>query len=216
MTDVLEHLIEKCKTFYLPNYYGGKIKSNHKIPFSGDVLNIGCFGALRPMKNQLIQAVAAILFADLENKQLRFHINSRREEMGGNSVVKNLRYLFQNSDKHNLVEHPWATHKEFIKVMREMDLSMQVSYSETFNIVSSDAVSNHIPVVVSSEISWLPKSLYADPNSTEDIVEKMIRCSANIHKHGEQMVNENLEHLEKYNDQAISEWKKFVHEISEK
>jgi hypothetical protein len=34
-----------------------------------------------------------------------------------------------------------------------MDVCLQVSFTETFNIVSADAVANYIPIVVSDEIS---------------------------------------------------------------
>ncbi len=50
---------------------------------------------------------------------------------------------------------------------------MQVSYSETFNIVTADFVNNNIPVVVSPEIFWVADLYKADPNSVDSIQTKL-------------------------------------------
>jgi hypothetical protein len=54
-----------------------------------------------------------------------------------------------------------------------MDLGMQVSFSETFNIVTADMVALGIPVVVSDEIEWVYPFFHAIPQSTDDIVQTM-------------------------------------------
>jgi hypothetical protein len=157
---------------YLPNYYPVK-----NTPFIGahnrSHIDIGCFGAIRPMKNQLIQAVAAIHFGDRVNKPIHFHINSERVERGS-GVIKNIRGLFENQNKHKLIEHPWLSHDDFIEVIRSMDLGLQVSFNETFNIVAADFAANNIPIVGSEEINWL-SSLYTTTSttSTEDIIRKL-------------------------------------------
>ena len=56
--------------------------------------------------------------------------------------------------------------------MRNMDLSLQVSFSETFNIVSADAAISNVPLVVSSEVFWAAH-LQADPTDLGDMVAKM-------------------------------------------
>ena len=56
-------------------------------------IDIGCFGAIRPMKNTFHQALACIEFAELKNKTLRFHVNTSRVEQSGENVVKNLRAI---------------------------------------------------------------------------------------------------------------------------
>lgn len=138
----------------------------------GGALHIGCFGAIRPLKNHLAQAIAALVFAD-HNVKLRFHINAPRIEGGGDPVLKNLRALFAATPRHELVEHPWLSHREFLDLLGKMDLAMQVSFSETFNIVAADAVDCGIPVVVSAEIGWLGSYAHASPNSTESMVEAL-------------------------------------------
>ena len=108
--------------------------ANGKIHYKDkNVLNIGCFGAIRPLKNQLYQAVAAIEFANSINKKLHFHVNIARVENNGDPVLKNLRNLFINNPKHKLVEHSWLTHEDFINLVRKMDIGLQVSFTETFS-----------------------------------------------------------------------------------
>lgn len=172
------------KTLFLPNIYcdkkekyssapvlvNGKVIETPKVSSGKRIINIGCFGAIRPLKNQLIQAVAAIKFANHINKKLRFHMNIDRQEQKGDQVLKNIIALFDaNWPKHRIVSVSWLPHPEFMKLVRKMDLGLQVSYSETFNIVAADMVSAGVPIVVSSEIDWIPDIFAADPNSSEDI-----------------------------------------------
>ena len=58
--------------------------------------------------------------------------------------------------------------------MKDVDIGLQVSLSETFNIVAADLVSNNIPVVGSHEISWLSRFFKADPNSSSDIAAALL------------------------------------------
>jgi hypothetical protein len=165
---VREHLL------YLPNYYPvGFFNVTQPRPNERVVLNVGCFGAVRPLKNQLIQAIAAIKYANTYGKKLRFHINVARVEGRGEPVLKNIKSLFDNNPQHELVEHQWLTHDEFIDVVQRMDLGMQVSFSETFNIVTADFVNNNIPVVVSDEISWVSKLFKSKTTEVDSIVRKM-------------------------------------------
>lgn len=164
---------------YLPNYYN--MDENTKAreyrgtrEIEEQILHICCFGAIRPLKNHLIQAIAAIRFANANNKTLHFHINFSRLEGNGSPVLKNLRQLFeQMNGKHSLIEHSWLNHSDFLMLIAKMDISLQVSFTETFNIVSADCISVGVPTIVSKEISWMPTTSMADPTNTEDIYEKM-------------------------------------------
>jgi len=149
-------------SIYLPNYYQ-VTKTTEVKKEESEFIKISCFGAIRPMKNHLLQAMSAIYFAEIVGKKLRFYINVNREEQGGNSVLKNLRNLFVNTE-HELFECPWVNHEKFIEIVKTMDIGMQVSLSETFNIVTADLINNNIPVVVSKEIYWLP--FYTKSNAT--------------------------------------------------
>lgn len=164
----------KEKTIYLPNYYPvNLLKTAFSPRMEKHTLDIGCFGAIRPLKNQLYQAVAAIDFANERKKELRFHINVARVENHGDPVLKNLRKLFENNPKHKLIEHSWLTHGDFIQLIKKLDIGLQVSFTETFNIVAADFVNNNVPVVVSDEMKWMSKFYKASPTDSCDIKSKM-------------------------------------------
>ena len=158
------------RVIYLPNYYPQDYKTK-KYHRHKEHINISCFGAIRPFKNQVIQAMAAIEFADRINKKLRFHINAGRIEQKGDSIMKNLEYLFESVAHcgHELVKHEWKPGENFIELCGKMDIAMQVSLSETFNIVGADSISQGVPVVGSSEIPWLNWLFTANPTSSKSI-----------------------------------------------
>lgn len=166
------------------------------------VLDIGCFGAIRPLKNTLIQAFAAIRFADRLGLPLRFHMNSSRTEQQGEQNLKNLRALFPTRE-HELVEHPWMPHDEFLDLVDQMDMGLQVSFSETFNIVAADFVSQDIPIVTSPEIGFVSGLFQANPTDTNDIVMKLGRAWA-----GRQISLQSLNRrlLGKHNISALDTW----------
>lgn len=99
------------KVIYLPNYYPVTDQVYNFCKAKKDIVNVGCFGAIRPMKNQLIQAVAAVKFADRIKKKLHFHVNVGRIEQKGDPVLNNLIALFDGlaSKGHKLVMHPWLS-----------------------------------------------------------------------------------------------------------
>lgn len=122
------------KIKHLPNYYPTKKdRCFHTRPSRYGVIDVGCFGALRPLKNQVNQAMAAMLYADNHRANLKFHINHSRSDGNGNSILLNLRSMFNPifNPNHRLVEHDWVSHDDFMKLMTTMDIGMQVSYTET-------------------------------------------------------------------------------------
>jgi hypothetical protein len=163
------------KVIYLPNYYPQEYKSK-KFDKNKDWVDIGCFGAVRPLKNHLLQAFGAIEFADKINKKLRFHINAGRIEMQGGPALANLKGLFQHiyDRGHQLVNHQWTPREQFLELCGEMDIGLQVSFSETFNIVGADIVSQGVPLVGSIEIPWAVTHFCADPTNSAEICDKLL------------------------------------------
>jgi hypothetical protein len=159
------------KVIYLPNYYPQEFKQK-KLNRNKDVIDIGCFGAVRPLKNHLVQAIAAIEFANRINKKLRFHVNAGRIEMQGAPAVHNLKGLFQHmyEQGHELINHEWTPRNRFLELCSQMDIGMQCNFSETFNIVGADLVSQGIPLVGSKEIPWQSIGR-CDPTESAHIVE---------------------------------------------
>lgn len=162
------------KFIYLPNIYQPNFLNKPIECQPKNHIDIGCFGAIRPMKNQLIQAIAAIKFGDEVNKKIRFHINATRTEQEGENVLKNLIALFDGiNGRHELVMHEWLNHEEFIELIRTMDYGMQVSMSESFNIVTADFVNNRIPMVVSKDVDWMPFITKVNTTSSEGIKNRL-------------------------------------------
>ena len=160
----------KEKIVYLPNFYPQEYKTK-TLDKTKEYIDIGCFGAVRPLKNHMLQAVAAVKFADSIDKKVRFHINAGRIEMKGEPVLHNLRGFFaQIFDRgHELISHTWTPREGFLELCSQMDIGMQVSFSETFNIVGADLVSQGIPLVTSSEIPWHTPWFSAEPTESKQI-----------------------------------------------
>jgi glycosyltransferase involved in cell wall biosynthesis len=203
------------KTLYHPNLYQVPEREFAAKKFSDKYgLHIGCFGAVRPFKNIVNQAVAAISYANQvpDGDQLFFHINGSRAENGGEAVLKSLRSLFQPGEcgsGHKLVEHLWMDHEGFRTLVSRMDLVTQVSFTETFNIVAADAISVGVPVVTSSEIPWSVAAFDADPTNVKDIASK-IKYSLMFPNSNVRLNSHNLSYRFPwtYSSRALAAWKK--------
>ena len=189
----------------LPNYY--PMEDVYPLrPYPDDgVFNVACFGATRPMKNVLSQAAAAIAYADLNFLHLRFHVTAGRIELYGQSVWKNLVAMFNSLyPRHELVIHHWSGREEFLALCRQMDISLQVSFTESFNLVTADALTSGTPVLTSSEVPFL-YPVFADPTSVEDIVNQMDFVMANR----VELQKAHLQFLETYNNESRTLWNLF-------
>jgi hypothetical protein len=204
--DLKQALGIKC--LYAPNIYCPD-PEDKPAPTSHPESNIfkaGCFGAIRPLKNHLIQAKAAMAFANELGKTLEFHINHTPVETQGESVYRNLLALFKGS-KHKLIEHDWYFHPEFLKLVQSMDMGLQVSLSETFNIVAADFAYLNVPVIGSPEIEWMNSMYQAKPTNLDNILAHMwlawIGRKINL-----QRVNE--WGLRGYNESSLEAWEKLI------
>lgn len=190
---------------YLPNVY---ISHPQKVHFKDkEHIDIACFGAVRPLKNQLLQALCAIKFARDKGKKLNFHINGSRVETGGDPVLKNLLYLFHREDNADLILHDWHEPEDLIKVLSHFDMGMQVSLTETFNVVTADYVTAGLPVVVSKEIKWVSNWCNAEDDDPNNIMKVMHRVW-----HGNLLVKRNQSLLLRYSEKAQEMWHKWINE----
>ena len=202
VTNFDQHTIEQ-RVFYLPNYYP-KIYKKKAFDKNKPYIDIACFGAVRPLKNHLLQAVAAIKFANKIQKKLRFHINGGRVEGKGDTVMKNLKCLFQHLDTagHELIIHEWAPRDEFLKICQEVDIGLQVNFSETFNIVSADLITQGVPIIGTSEIPWsscLFNSLVTDSDHIAKVLYRTYHFpQINVYL--------NQTNLDKYTDKTEEIW----------
>lgn len=190
---------------FLPNLYN---KPDYATPgwHPDGRLHIGCFGAFRPLKNQLIQAMASLIVANQMHIKLHYHVNSTRIEQKGEAILKNIISLFEGSG-HELILHGWLSHPDFLKLIPKMDVGLQVSYSESFNIVAADFVYSRIPIVVSQEIDWLPSVCQVkNPNSMLDIADKIEYVLNNRNL----TVENSAKGLLKYNKVGFKNWQAFL------
>lgn len=191
------------RVIYMPNFYPKEVKTKQ---YNKDKywVDIACFGAVRPLKNHMVQAVAALKFAQANNKQLRFHINVGRVEMKGDSVLNNLRGFFQHIYKqgHQLIGHEWRPREEFLQLCSQMDIGLQCNFSETFNIVSADLISQGVPVVGSYEIPWATRWFNARPAESNEIASILTRT----YKYPQVNVWLNQRNLDKYTDTTQAIW----------
>ena len=88
-----------------------------------------------------------------------------------------------------------------------MHIGLQVTYTETFNIVAADMVSGGLPIVVSGEIPWVSDECKADPNNVRDIVRKMEHVLSK--KHQDDLVADNAWQLEQTIKSNGEFWKKW-------
>lgn len=199
-------------TAYLPNIYDNvsipKASITDKYfdhPTKKHTINIGCFGAIRPLKNQLHQAVASIKYGDENFKRIRFHINTGRLEQQGDNVLKNLVSLFEGT-KHELIQHGWLNRQEFLELITHMDIGLQVSLTESFNIVSADFVKQHVPIIVSGDISWMPDQAKVNPLDTEALIEHIEYGLSRT-----KFLNKiSAEKLDEYNIKSLKQWLYFL------
>lgn len=187
----------------LPNYYPIPDADFCSRQIEHGTINIGCFGAIRPLKNQLIQAIAAVQFAKSRGLKLNFHINAGRIEQQGANQLKNIRSLFnQLGDDFNLIEHQWMSHSHFTRLLKKIDICMQVSLSETFNIVTADAISVGTPTVVSEELAWAFLETWAKPTDLDNIVDVL----GYVWDHRNEVVEESFECLEEFSASSQQHW----------
>jgi hypothetical protein len=198
---------------YLPNvvqihhYKKERNDDNH-------ILNIGCFGALRILKDQLFQAICAIKAADILHKRLHFHITVDEKYLENkqvdklNPILKNLEELFEHNTNHKLVKHKWLENDEFQHLVKKMDLGLQLSYSESFNIVASDFVNHNILIVVSEAISWMPDELKTSTVNYDEAIRKIVHTYNNINS--PHLIRKMHRALEKYNKSAKEVWIDFL------
>jgi len=194
----------QCVT--LPNLYDlsgiecRPVRSN----WMGSLLRIGCFGAVRPLKNTITAAAAALEMSKTLRADLEFYISGGRPE-GGQSCVGAVREMLKNIRGVTLIEENWKSWPQFRSLVRRMDLLMQPSFTESFNMVTADGIAEGVPSVVSDAITWAPQEWIASSDDAGDIarVGTMLVYDPYAAYSGRQA-------LQTHVDRGICLWKKFL------
>ena len=101
---------------------------------------------------------------------MEYWLNVNREENAGSKgILTAILNLYAGLPWAKVVQSPWQDWAAFRKTMNKMDLYLQPSFTETFNITVADAIVEGVPAVVSDAIDWAPKGWRAEADSVEDI-----------------------------------------------
>lgn len=153
----------------IPNLY--PISKPRKWRWDGSLpVKIGVFGAVRPQKNFMTAAAAAMLIQNRMQIPVELHMSTGGEGDGG-SVSRAIDQMVKGVPNFTLIRHMWQPWEDFIKMIEEMDLLIQPSYTESFNMVTADGIITGVPSVVSEAIRWAPESWKADSDDVLDVAQ---------------------------------------------
>jgi hypothetical protein len=162
---------ERCEC--LPNLYPSPhIKS--KLWDRQAPLKIGAFGAIRPEKNFMTAAAAAMVIQTKLNVHTELHMSTGGDGCKSTTLPA-IEQMVENISDVDLIRHCWDTWDKFIQLVAQMDLMIQVSYTESFNMVTADGISVGVPSVVSPVIFWAPNTWKANPDSALEVAEVGIK-----------------------------------------
>ncbi len=157
---------------YMPNMYFLDYSHRHDFkPWRGGALKIGAFGAVRPQKNIMTAAGAALIMCNDLKADVEFWISGGRTEGGGEVLVRAIKQMLVGIPGITLKEMTWNSWPQFRDAVRRMDLLFQVSYTESFNMVTADGIAEGVPSVVSEAIDWAPKKWKAHFDNSIDIAQ---------------------------------------------
>lgn len=182
----------------LPNLYPvpHNVEEKH---YSGGLLKIGAFGAIRPYKNFITAAAAALIIRRTLDVPVEFHMSSGAD---GERTVPAIQQMCRGIDGFELIQHDWSYWNNFIELVSAMDLLLQVSYTESFNMITADGVYVGVPSVVSPAIYWAPDSWKAEPDNAMDIA----KTGMILLRHRPFHRNLGLKALRRHNDDSIGYW----------
>jgi glycosyltransferase involved in cell wall biosynthesis len=189
----------------LPNMYPlGPIRV--RPLWRGGTLRLGCFCAIRPYKNVLTAAAAALEVGQrLRVTDLEFWISGGRTEGGGETIVAAIKEMYKNVARAKVIQRNWESWPQFLATVASMDLLLQPSYTEGFNMVTADGISQGVASAVSDAITWAPHSWQAETDSASDLANKTIALL-----HDPTAIHEGFEALEAHNATALLHWQNFL------
>lgn len=171
---------------YLPNLYFLEGKGAQRPMFRGGTLRMGAFGAMRPLKNFMSAAGAALTIGRELKTDVEFWVSAGRAEGGGDTVMRSVRAMLAGAPGIRLVENGWQSWPAFRQAVSNMHLLLQPSYTESFNMVTADGAAEGVPSVVSEAIDWAPAHWKAKSDNVLDIarVGRSLLCDMNASRDG--------------------------------
>lgn len=190
----------------LPNLYylHGAVNRARAVWTHGD-LHVGIFGATRILKNIMTGVVAAwIIGRELRAQQTFVHVSTGRVEHG-DGVLEAIRALFTGERQFTLVEEPWANWPDFRVLVRQMNITLQPSYSESHNNTAVDSIVEGVPIVAGNAIKWLPKQYQGDPDDARSLAEVGLRLMKE--QNATQAAHDAIV---KYNNTSLKYWRAWL------
>lgn len=192
---------------WLPNLYDvSAIKHvGQRTPWQpGQTLRVGIFGATRPLKNMVTATAAAIELASSLKNDVEVWMNTGRTE-GGGFVREAVNELVEGLPHVRLKEAGWQAWPDFRRVVGNMHVLLNPSYTESFNMVTADGITMGVASVVSEAIDWVPTDWQASVDDVGAVARKARRLL------GDPLaVNEGQRALRKYVKHGTHAWEKWL------
>lgn len=181
------HLAGNCREFqmwveetfrapctFLPNmYYLHHQHGRHKHIWSGGPIRIGIFGATRIQKNFISAVAAGMQIGATLGVHTEIWVNSGRNDGPESNRLRNaMKQLTGGVPFVTLNYYNWSSWGDFKRIVGTMNLLLQPSYTESFNMVTADGVSQGVPSVVSDVVTWAPDYWKARIDDVSDIAHK--------------------------------------------
>lgn len=205
------HWMRKCygdDIVLLPNLYPVEPHIQPKVWTRGTPLKIGAFGAVRPQKNFMTAAAAAVAIQKHLRVPVELHMSDGGEGDCGTTVPA-IDQMVSGTGV-TVIRHPWCYWDDFIQLIKAMDLMIQVSYTESFNMVTADGISVGVPSVVSPAIYWAPEDWKAEPDDAMDVAETGIYLLTR-----KRHLDDGIRALIMHNRHSWRIWKDFLDEGAE-
>jgi hypothetical protein len=191
------------KSICLPNLYPSQKITSKSWEETFSCVRIGAFGAIRAEKNFMTAAAAALIIRRTMGVPVELHMTTGgevRHSMTLRAIVE----MTSNVDGFTLVDHKWETWDKFITLVATMDLLIQVSYTESFNMITADGISVGVPSVISPVISWAPDDWKADPDDAVDVAHVGYNLLTQLQGFS------GFKALDKHNRHSLKYWLRFL------
>ncbi len=193
--------------WFLPNLYdlGNKTAHPHRRPMQNGPLRLGAFCATRQLKNLMSAVGAGLEVGNRLNRDVEIWISSGRDGTHAKPILQGMYALVDGLPWAKIVDNGWKSWPDFRTTIRSMDLLLQPTFSETFNVVTADGIAEGVASVVTSAIDWAPQSWWANPDDVQDIADKAIA-----------LLNDSfapqtgLQYLQDYINSGVGEWKNYL------
>jgi len=88
-----------------------------------------------------------------------------------------------------------------------MNLGLQLSFSESFNLIASDFVVAGVPILVSEAITWMPEFSIVSTVDFHRVARKIVHI---YNSDNRITVKTNKHHLINYNNESKKVWNEFI------